>query len=101
MASKFRVTPKTLRSKADELETLNNRFKAEVSKLRDDNASLGSKWEGDARNKFNEQFLLDAEKFDKFYEGIQNYIRQLRANADEYDKVENTNTSIASVRKAN
>jgi len=101
MASKFRVTPKTLRSKADELETLNNKFKSEVSGLRDDNTSLGSKWEGDARNKFNEQFLLDAEKFERFYEGIQKYIQQLRANADMYDKTENINTSIASVRKAN
>lgn len=101
MAQKFRVTPKSMRSTADELETLNNQFKAAVTNLRSDNETLGRQWEGDARNKFNEEFLKDAEKFDKFYDGIQKFIQQLRNNADEYDKVENTNTSIASVRKAN
>lgn len=100
MAQKFRVTPKSMRSTADELETLNNKFKNEVKNLRSDNQTLGRQWEGDARNKFNEEFLKDAEKFDRFYEGIQKFIQQLRKNADEYDKVENTNKSIAAVRKA-
>lgn len=100
MASKFRVTPKELRNKANELEILNNRFKSEVRKLKDDNMILGMKWEGDARKKFNEQFLLDAGKFDQFSEGIMKFIQQLRTDADNYDKVENTNTSIASVRKS-
>lgn len=101
MAQRFRVTPKSMRSTADELETLNNQFKAAVTNLRSDNETLGRQWEGDARNKFNEEFLKDAEKFDRFYDGIQKFIQQLRHNADEYDKVENTNTSIAAVRKAN
>ena len=98
---RFKVTPKQMRNVANELETLNNRFKSEVDKLRSDNETLGRQWEGDARNKFNEEFLKDADKFNKFYEGIQKFIQQLRHNADEYDKVENTNVSIAAVRKAN
>lgn len=98
---RFKVTPKQMRNVANELETLNNRFKSEVEKLRSDNETLGRQWEGDARKKFNEEFLKDADKFNKFYEGIQKFIQQLRHNADEYDKVENTNVSIAAVRKAN
>lgn len=100
MAQRFRVTPTEMRRKADELETLNNKFKNEVTNLKSDNTTLGRQWEGDARNKFNEEFLKDAQKFDEFSNGIQKFIEQLRRNADEYDKVENTNTSIASVRKA-
>lgn len=100
MASRFKVTPQKLRDAADELETLNSRFKTEVGKLKEDNATLGMKWEGDARKKFDEQFRMDAGKFEQFSEGIMKFIQQLRTDADNYDKTENTNTSIASVRKA-
>ncbi|MCX4267227.1 MAG: WXG100 family type VII secretion target [Lachnospiraceae bacterium] len=100
MAQRFKVTPRTMRSTADELETLNNKFKNEVSRLRTDNQTLGRQWQGEARDKFNQEFLKDAEKFDRFYDGIQKFIQQLRKNADEYDKVENLNKSIAAVRKA-
>lgn len=100
MAQKFRVTPKAMRDAANELETLNNKFKTEVGNLRADNQTLGRQWEGDARTKFNEEFSKDTEKFDKFHEGIQKFIQQLRKNADEYDKVENKNRDIAAVRKA-
>jgi len=100
MAQRFKVTPREMRNTANELETLNNKFKTEVTRLRSDNETLGRQWQGDARNKFNQEFLKDAEKFDRFYNGIQDFIRQLRHNADEYDKVENLNVSIAAVRKA-
>ena len=100
MASKFKVTPATVRNKASELENLNNQFKNEVSGLRDDNTALGSKWEGDARNAFNNEFLKDAEKFDLFYQGIQKFIEQLRQDCDNYDKVEANNTNIASTRNS-
>lgn len=98
--AKIRVTPQTLRSRADELETLNNKFKNEVSKLRNLNSTLGNQWKGDARTAFDREFQKDATKFDEFQKGIQDFIRVLRQNADEYDRVENTNTSIARVRKA-
>lgn len=100
MAQRFRVTPKSMRNTANELETLNNKFKTEVGNLKTDNQTLGQQWEGDARNKFNEEFLKDAQKFDEFSKGIQKFIEQLRRNAEAYDKVENTNRDIAAVRKA-
>ncbi len=98
--AKIRVTPQTLRSRANELETMNNKFKNEVTKLRTLNTTLGQQWKGDARTAFDREFQKDATKFDEFYKGIQEFIRVLRENADEYDRVENTNTSIASVRKS-
>lgn len=100
MAQRFRVTPKSMRNTANELETLNNKFKTEVGNLKTDNQTLGQQWEGDARNKFNEEFLKDVQKFDEFSKGIQKFIEQLRRNADAYNKVENTNLDIAAVRKA-
>lgn len=98
--AKIRVTPQTLRSRANELETLNNKFKNEVTKLRTLNSTLGQQWKGDARTAFDREFQKDATKFDEFNRGIQDFIRVLRENADEYDRVENTNTSVASVRKS-
>ncbi len=97
--AKIRVTPQTLRQKANELETLNNRFKNEVDRLKQYNATLGSQWRGDARTRFDQEFRKDAEKFDEFQRGISGFIHALRRNADEYDRVENTNVSIAAVRR--
>lgn len=74
MAQRFRVTPSEMRRKADELETLNNKFKAEVTNLKSDNTVLGRQWEGDARNKFNQEFLKDAQKFDEFSKGFRNLL---------------------------
>ena len=98
--AKIRVTSQTLRSRANELETLNNKFKNEVTKLKGYNSTLGNQWNGDARNAFDKEVQKDATKFDERHRGIQEFIRVLRQNADEYDKVENTNTSIASVRNS-
>jgi len=98
--ARFRVTTTVLRSKASDLETLNNKFNLEVNKLREACQALSSKWEGPAKTKFVEEFNKDAEKFELFKNGINNFVQQLRADADEYDKTENLNTSIAATRKA-
>ena len=98
--AKIRVAPQTLRQRADELETLNNKFKNEVEKLRTLNGTLGQQWRGDARTAFDREFQKDVQKFEQFIKGIMDFIRVLRQNADEYDRVENTNTSIARVRKS-
>ena len=89
-----------IRSKADELEQLLSQFKNEVTGLRDDNTTLGQQWEGDARTTFNQQFLLDAEKFDAFAQGIAQFIQQLRKNAEDLDYIERVNENIAANRKA-
>lgn len=99
MAGKIRVSTRELRNRANELENLNEKFHQEVMKLRQDETNLNSSYEGDAQKKFHEQFTLDVEKFDKFYTMIQQYIVQLRSDADQYDRTENINVDIASRRK--
>lgn len=96
----YRVTTTKMRDIANELETLNNQFKKAVEELKTDNQTLGQQWEGDSRNKFNEEFLKDVQKFNEFSEGIKKFYDQLRRNAEAYDKVENRNRDIAAVRKA-
>lgn len=100
MAARFRVSTSEVRRKANELEGLNNQFKAEVTGLRDENQALGTKFEGDARNAFNNQFTQDMGKFDQFAQGIAKFVEQLRRDADEYDKAERANVDLANRRQA-
>lgn len=99
MATKIRVTTRELRSRAEELESLNENFHQEVSKLREDETLLSTSYEGDSQKKFHEQFTMDMEKFDTFYNVIRQYITQLRQDADAYDRTEAANVEIASRRK--
>lgn len=99
MASKIRVTTQELRNKANELESLNTAFRSDVMGLRDDEMQLAQSYEGDAQKQFHIQFTNDMEKFDRFYQTIQQFIQQLRADADNYDKTEAMNVSIAATRK--
>ena len=96
----IRVTPNTLRSKANELRTLNENFKAEVNAMNENEERLSNMWEGDARNAFHNAFQTDKAKFDTFYAGINKYIERLIETANAYDKVEAENVSIAQTRKA-
>lgn len=98
MGAKFRVNTGTVRQKADSLEEFNTRFHNSVNALRDQNLNLGSKWEGDARTAFNNEFIKDMDKFDNFYTGIMKFVQALRTDCDNYDKTEAQNTQIASTR---
>lgn len=96
----IRVTPTILRSKANELRDLNERFKSEVTGLTDSENRLANMWEGEARNAFHAEYQKDAEKFNTFYTGINQYIERLIAVADAYDKAESENLSVAQTRKS-
>lgn len=100
MASTIRVTPTTLRNTANELRTLNERFKNEVAAMNDSEGRLAGMWAGDARDAFHNQFQIDKEKFDTFYAGINQYVERLIATADAYDKAEAENVATAQSRKA-
>lgn len=100
MASTIRVTTKTLKSKAEELRTLSQRFKSEVDGLNESETRLAGMWEGEAQKAFHQQFQIDREKFVVFHEGINKYVERLIATADAYDKAEAENVSTAQTRKA-
>lgn len=99
MATKIRVSTQELRSKAQELESLNEAFRTEVIGLRDDETLLASSYEGDSQKKFHIQFAGDMEKFDRFYNTIRQFIEQLRQDADTYDRAEAANVEIATTRR--
>ena len=70
MAATFRVSTAQLIQQAQELQTLNERFKAEVTAMTEKEEALSSMWEGEARNAFHNAYATDAEKFANFYNGI-------------------------------
>lgn len=95
MATSFRVTSAQLRSKAQELRGLNERFKDSVGNLQASEQALNGMWEGDARKSFHDAFTQNKSKFDKFASGIEDYIQRLEQAAQEYDRVEAQNVEIA------
>ena len=99
MASTIRVTTKVLNNKAEELRGLAERFKSEVNGLGDSESRLASMWEGEAQKAFHQQFVMDREKFDRFYTGILKYIQRLKETANANDRAEAQNVSTAQTRK--
>lgn len=100
MASTIRVTTSILKSKAEELRGLNEKFKQEVEGLSESEASLAGMWEGEAQKIFHTQFQTDKGKFDTFYNGINKYVERLLEAAAAYDKAEAEAANIAQTRKA-
>ncbi|WP_031547546.1 WXG100 family type VII secretion target [Oribacterium sp. FC2011] len=98
--SMFRVNAGILRNQAEQLSTLNESFKTQISNLNDKENALLNMWEGEARNAFHTAFQNDKAQFDVFYQGIKNFITTLENDAAEYEKAEAQNLSTAQTRKA-
>lgn len=96
--SMFRVSSSELRQKADQLEQMNNQFKAAVEALSNQEQSLATMWEGEAQKAFRTAFNNDRQQFDNFYNGIVKYIQALRDAAQKYDEAEAKNLSTAQTR---
>jgi len=95
MSSAFRVTSAQLRQKAEQLRSLNQQFKNSVNNLQSSENALNGMWEGDARKVFHNAFTQNKAQFDKFAAGIEQYAQTLLQAAQEYDRVEAQNASIA------
>lgn len=100
MATIIRVTTSELRNRAENLRSLNDRFKREVDALNSREKQLLGMFEGDASKAFDAQFQLDKSKFDAFAVGIEQYITRLLSSASAYDAAETRNVGIANERKA-
>ncbi|HAL60542.1 MAG: WXG100 family type VII secretion target [Sarcina sp.] len=98
MAATFRVSTAQLIQQAQELQTLNERFKAEVTAMTEKEEALSSMWEGEARNAFHNAYATDAEKFANFYNGIVRFIQALSDVAQNYQKAEAQAAAIATTR---
>ena len=100
MATIIRVTTSELRNRAEQLRTLNEKFKSEKNALSDREKQLLTMYEGDSSRAFDQQFQIDMTKMDAFYQGINEYIQRLLESADAYDRAEQQNVSIAQTRKS-
>lgn len=96
--SEIQVTSSTLKSKADELEQLNDQFKNAVSSLTDEERELRSQFEGEASDAFHNAFSSDITQMNNFYNAIAQYVQKLRQIADSYEKAESTNVDTATQR---
>lgn len=98
MAVSFKVNPQELVKQAQELQSLNERFKTEVSTMTDKEQALSGMWEGEARNAFHNAYATDVEKFQNFYNGIARFVQALSDAATEYAKGEQAAAGLANKR---
>lgn len=97
MAS-FTVTPSELKAKAENLRESNACLKNQLGNLDEQEASLSSMWEGEAKKAFENAFKNDRVQMDNFYNLIERYCAALEAIAAKYNQAESSNISIASSR---
>ena len=96
--AEIKVTSAELRKNAGELRSLNGQFKSKVDELVNDEMSLASMWEGDAKTAFHQAFNNDKNQWDAFHSLIEQYAVALDNIAREYDNREAANQNIASSR---
>jgi len=98
MANNIIVNTATIRNKAGELKTLNNRFRQQVEQLKTQEASLNAMWDGDANDSCHTEFHRDAVQMNNFYNAIEKYVQSLQEIAEVYEAAERRNVQIAKER---
>lgn len=93
--AEFTVTASELKSKANELSSLNNKFQQEITTLVTEENALKAMWEGEAKEAFSTAFNRDKAKMDNFHKAIQDYIQKLNMIAAQYEQAERTNVATA------
>lgn len=94
--SEIQVTTATLRSKADELNQLNDQFKNAVSSLSDEEQALRTGYEGESSDAFHAAFSKDIVQMNNFYNAIAQYVQKLLQIAEAYEKAEQANVATVS-----
>ena len=92
------VTSATVRSRADELGSLNGQIKSRVSDLVSQEGNLNNMWEGEANTAFHKAFGDDVQQMEKFSQEIEKYIQALQRIAVEYEKAEKMNVELGTTR---
>lgn len=98
MANTIQVTTSTLTSKANELKSLNARFKQQVTSLQSQQRSLDAMWDGEANTAFNNAFKRDIVQMNNFYNAIEKYVSSLNEIINKYEQTERANAQKASNR---
>lgn len=95
----FQVTSSELRSRAARLQELNGQFGAKAAEMGEQENSLCSMWEGEAKSAFHQAFLRDRQQMDAFCQLIGQYIQALLEIAARYEEAEARNREMAMARK--
>lgn len=94
----FQVTSQELRNAAERISDLNSQFKERALQLSEQEASLCSMWEGQAKDTFHQAFMRDRQQMDAFVQMINQYVQALLEIAVRYEQAENRNREIAAAR---
>lgn len=96
MASSIMVSSALLRSRAEEIDELNQQFKARVNELVEKEGTLKSMYEGDAANAFHNTFNRNKIQMDNFFNCIARYAQVLQQIAAQWERTEalNQNTAV-------
>lgn len=97
----IRVSATELKAKAEELTSLNNNLKTNVSELETSEQNLASMWDGEAKDAFHQAFHNDKVQMNNFSMLIEKYVAALENIAATYQRAENTNLGTASSRNYN
>lgn len=96
--AEFNVTASQLKAKAGELKQINATYKTKVNALEEQEASLASMWEGEAKDAFRNAFKRDKTNMDNFYNAIEQYVAVMEEIAARYMQTEAINVQTASNR---
>lgn len=93
--AEIQVDSKRLRDAAEKLTGLVGQYKGKLEALTTAEQGMVAKWEGDAKNTYNNAFMNDKAQWEKFTPLVETYIQALLSAAAEYEKREAQNISIA------
>lgn len=96
--AEIKVMTNELKSKIEELRSLNAQFKSTTGELEATEQSLNSMWEGNAKDAFHNAFVSDKQQMDNFYAAVELYAQKLEIILAKYIQAENANIELANTR---
>lgn len=96
--AEYSVVVSDLKAKAEELQSLNQQFFAEVENLEETEGALNGMWEGEARESFHTAFTNDVTQMHNFYNAVAQYVTALGNIIELYVNAENQNIEVAATR---
>lgn len=98
MATEILVTATQLKTQAESLMDLNERFQALVADLQAEEVDLAGMWDGEAKDAFRTAFSRDKDNMYRFYNAVSKYVQVLEQVAVKYAQAEQANTEVAQNR---
>ena len=96
--AEFMVNFPALKSKRDQLQSLNEQLKNKRTELESVNGNLRTMWEGDSQKAFDNAVMTDISKIDEFIALINEYCQAIDEIIAGYTRAEQQNTDTATTR---